>query len=96
MVPRNQIREEGQLSFNGIVQSLEYRLATWAERLSHGEDLPSCWRGSIFIPWVKWRVWGDERGFYAKGSRGDVARLFRDITAGQQLCEGPRYKSIFK
>ena len=33
---RNQIREEDQHGFKGIVQGLEYRLPTSAERLSHG------------------------------------------------------------
>ena len=53
--PRNQIREENQHSFKGIVQGLENRLATSAERLSHAdyEDLLSCWRGSISITWAK-------------------------------------------
>lgn len=93
---RNQIREEDQHGFKGIVQGLEYRLPTSAERLSHGKDLLSCWRGSIFITRAKWRILGDERGFYAKGSGGHVARLFWDITAGQWLCVSPQYGLIFK
>ena len=97
--PRNQIREENQHSFKGIVQGLEYRLVL-AERLSNRgvdyEDLPLCWRESIFINWANWPELGDKRGFYAEGSRGDVARLFWDTTGGQQLCVGPQYGSIFK
>lgn len=88
--PRNQIREEDQHSFQGIVQGLEYGLAKSAGRLSHVgagyEGILSCWRGSIFITWAEWRVLGDERGSYAKGSRGVLLICFRHHSRTTALC----------